>query len=83
MANFGFKVNDGSAFSNNAEVSIKIQKNEKLSNDQQQSNRDPTETPTNKKKTIDEMAIRLQTIQSISQHLRLKIQNNRKKIKIK
>jgi hypothetical protein len=62
MANFGFKVNDGSAFSNNAEVSIKIQKNEKLSNDQQQSNRDPTETPTNKKKTIDEMAIRLQTI---------------------
>jgi hypothetical protein len=47
-------VNDGSAFSNNAKVSIKIQKNEKLSNDQQQPNSDSTETPTNKNKTIDE-----------------------------
>lgn len=50
---FGFKVHDGTVFSKNAEVAIKIQNNEKLSNDQQP-NRDFTETPANEKKTIDE-----------------------------
>ena len=57
---FTFKVHDGTVFSKDAKVSIKIEKNEKLSNDQvqgsdQQQKKEPSrQSPTNEKKTTEE-----------------------------
>ena len=58
---FAFKVHDGTEFSKDAKVSIKIEKNEKLSrdqvqqNDKQQPDRErPSQTPTDEKKSTDD-----------------------------
>jgi hypothetical protein len=51
---FGFKVHDGTVFGKNAEVSIKIEKNEKSSNDQQPNKEESSQTPTSEQKTNDE-----------------------------
>ena len=57
---FAFKVHDGTVFSKDAKVSIKIEKNEKLSNDQvqgsnQQQKKEPSrQSPTNEKKSTDD-----------------------------
>ncbi len=56
---FAFKVHDGTVFSRDAKVSIKIEKNEKLSNDQvqgsnQQKKEPSRQSPTNEKKTTEE-----------------------------
>lgn len=56
---FAFKVHDGTVFSKDAKVSIKIEKNEKLSNevqgsDQQQKKEPSRQSPTNEKKSTDD-----------------------------
>jgi hypothetical protein len=57
---FVFKVHDGTVFSKDAKVSIKIEKNEKLSNDQiqgcdqQQKKEESRQSPSNEKKTTEE-----------------------------
>ena len=51
---FAFKVHDGTAFSKDAKVSIKIENNEKSSNDQQQTREESSQTPSNDQKTNDE-----------------------------
>lgn len=57
---FTFKVHDGTVFSKDAKVSIKIEKNEKLSNDpvqgsdQQQKKEPSRQSPTNEKKSTDD-----------------------------
>ena len=58
---FTFKVHDGTVFSKDAKVSIKIEKNEKLSrdqvqqNDKQQPNRErPSQSPSDQKKSTDD-----------------------------
>ena len=58
---FAFTVHDGTEFSKDAKVSIKIENNQKLSNDQVQQDRqqpnkqqEPIQPPTNDKNTNDE-----------------------------
>ena len=57
---FTFKVHDGTVFSKDAKISIKIEKNEKLSRDQvqqndKQPNRErPSQSPSDEKKSIDD-----------------------------
>lgn len=57
---FAFKVHDGTVFSKDAKVSIKIEKNDKLSNDQVQGSDQPQkkepsrQSPTNEKKSTDD-----------------------------
>lgn len=57
---FAFKVHDGTAFSKDAKVSIKIENNEKTSNDQiqgnyqQQKKDDSSQSPSSEQKTNDE-----------------------------
>ena len=83
---FAFKVHDGTAFSKDAKVSIKIENNEKSSNDQVQASRrkkNPVKPrPMSKRLMMRRaIAIPLQTIRASSQLLQLKTTNNRKKIK--
>ena len=84
---FAFKVHDGTVFSKDAKVSIKIEKNEKLSNDQVQQNdqqrkkNHPVNPPPMRKSpqmTRVTTTILLQAIQVTSQVLQLKIPNNKK-----
>ena len=87
---FAFKVHDGTAFSKDAKVSIKIENNEKLSKDQiQGSDQQPEERhqsnkvqPTNKSPMIKRAIVKPpQMIQTNSHRPHLKTPNNRKKIK--
>ena len=85
---FTFKVHDGTVFSKDAKVSIKIEKNEKLSKDQvkqndKQPNRErPSQSPTAMRKSrqmtrVLITMIRLQATQAKSHLLQVKTQNNR------
>ena len=79
---FTFKVHDGTEFSNDAKVSIKIEENEKLSNDQVRQNdrqpngNNPAKPHPMRKRTLMRrviVTILLQAIQESSQILRLKM----------
>jgi hypothetical protein len=82
---FAFKVHDGTEFSKDAKVSIKIENNQKLSNDQVQQDRSQTNgknlfnRPQMTKILMMKRAITilLQAIQATSQVLQVKTQNNR------
>ena len=83
---FAFKVHDGTVFSKDAKVSIKIEKNEKLSNDQVQGmtssrrKNHPVNPPQMRKSpqmTRTITTILLQAIQATSHLLQVKTQNNR------
>ena len=87
---FAFKVHDGTAFSKDAKVSIKIENNEKSSNDQakevtssRRKNGIQVKLPPMIKKPTMRRAItiRLQTIQANNLPLRLKTPNSRKRSK--
>jgi hypothetical protein len=80
---FAFKVHDGTAFSKDAKVSIKIENNEKSSNDQQPKKEEPSQTrPMSKRLMMRRaIAIPLQTIRANRKLLQLKMTINRKKIK--
>ena len=80
---FAFKVHDGTAFSKDAKVSIKIENNEKSSNDQQPKKEEPSQTrPMSKRLMMRRaIAIPLQTIRASRKLLQLKMTINRKKIK--